>query len=178
MSALAYYKGRLYGDVIGYSQDDRLDTYCQMKKIFPSKHGDAFLGLVGRELLDNHQEIIDLSILTIYGKATDDQRMELHSLTFGRSIILMTKEHAYSFDSMAREFNLLNPDRVNCWGNGQTHVMISVRLGLSVVEAIGVYHRVAYGIPRTKTPEYLAASHGECAPIDLNNYLSKEEISE
>lgn len=178
MSALAYYKGQLIGDVIGYSQDDRLDTYCHMKKIFPSKHGDAFLGVVGRELLDKHQDIIDLAILTIYGKATDDQRMELHSLTFGRSVILMTKENTYAFDSMAREFNLLNPNRVNCWGNGQVHVMVGVRLGLSVVDAIGVYHRVAYGIPRTKAPEFIAASRDECSPIDLNNYLPKEEAGE
>ena len=178
MSALVYYKNRLYGDIIGQSQDDRLDTYCHMKKVFPSKHGDAYLGVVGRELLDKHQDIIDLAILTIYGKATDDQRMELHSLTFGRSCVIMTRDNTYAFDSMSYEFNILKSTRVNCWGNGQVHVMIGVRLGLSVLDAISVYHRVAYGIPRTKELDFIAVSQDECSPIDLNNYLPKEEACE
>lgn len=178
MSALVYYNKHLTGDFIGQLEDDRIDTYCHINKIFKSKHEDAFIGVVGREILDNHQELIDLSILSIYGKINTDQRQRLGQLTSERSIILLTKDAAYSFNYFREEFRLLKSDRVNCWGNGQIHVTVAMHYGLNVVEAIGVYHRVSYGIPRTKRTEHITVSQHDCRPIDLTNYLPKEETNE
>ena len=173
MSILIYHDGTLIADHRGYVETEGLDFWTDMNKIFKSVNNDAYLGVVGREVLKDHQDIIDLMILVIHDKATAEQRQKLLDEVSGRSFVLMTKDEAHSYGSLHRNVELLKDSRYSCFGDGQVSIMTSLHMGLSVKEAIEISHRSSYGTPRGTELNVTLVSSSALLPINLNNYFKE-----